>query len=720
MSRKKKLAILAGCMVLCSAGLGAVAGAEEAAKDSDIELDEVVVTAAAFKQLNPVKFTTITAEDIKAKGAQNVAEALNDVTGLFINSNSTKGKHVAQFRGSDADNTKVFVDGVPLSPVGDGRVDLRNIPADNIAKIEVIKGAVPVIYGTDAPGGVIYITTKKAGNTTASSLSITTGTNNDERYYLSLDGRRGKLSYDFGVKRDNTEGYTYHTKAEANYFNGKLNWDLNPQSSLTFFGSYTKRKEQLPNRIDPATGELLLNNGSGGTISGFHGMWRGTFDGEYDPIENSYMGLLYSWKLNAKSDLSLRFYQSEEDSSYSARGWAESRDVPHSAYQFWDGTVRGWELQHTLRTSPANTVTWGYNHETRGFTERTTTLGHISSPVDIWFNFFNTAKYDYSGKSFYLQDTTQVNRRLATSLGYRHYEVEDHADINTIAYDNPGLQHGVGTADDPVFSVNYALSSRVNLHGSVGKSFRWPNAKERSGPGGIYGAPSETVTFDPGGGLPQVTTGNGLGPNGLGYPPCDYLEPEEATNRELGVGYTAHGFKFDVTFFSRDITNMIKGQGFGQHHTQYYNIPHVDMQGYEVEVNKKIRNGLKTFFNYTYTDAYDPLVGDQVRDIPRQKYSLGLNYAGADGVNANLALNYMGSRVSAFSNGNGNGSGDKPQVVRVHALDSYYTVDLKISKTEDNQEYYVRILNLFDKQYYQGAFLIAPGRYIEVGTTIKL
>jgi len=713
MNRKKKLAILAGCMVMCAAGFGAVARAEEAAEDADIQMEEVVVTAARFKALNPVKFTTITAEDIKAKGAQNVAEVLNDVTGLYINSNSTKGKHVAQFRGSDADNTKVFVDGVPLSPVGDGRVDLRNIPADNIAKIEVIKGAVPVIYGTDAPGGVIYITTKKAGNTTASSLSITTGTDNDEKYYFSLDGRKGKLSYDFGVKRDETAGYTHHSRAEANYFNGKLNWDLNPRSSLTLFGSYTRRQEQVPNRIDPATGDLLLNNGQGGSIVGPNNFWRGTYDGEYDPIKNSYMGLLYSWKLNTKSDLSLRFYQSKEDSSFSAQGWAENEQaVSHTAYQYWDGTVRGWELQHTVRTSPVNTATWGYNHETRGFTEQTTMLQSFGGNNPANYNYFGEGKYDYTGKSFYLQDTTQVNRRLATSFGYRHYEIKDHADIDTIAYDNPGLQHGVGTADDPVFSVNYALSSRVNLHGSVGKSFRWPNAKERSGPGGIYGAPTETVTQG------GVTTGNGLGPNGLGYL-STYLEPEEAVNRELGVGYTAHGFKFDVTFFSRDITNMIKGQGFGQHHTQYYNIPHVDMEGYELEVNKNIRNGLKAFFNYTYTDAYDPLAGGQVRDVPKQKYSLGLNYAGADGVNANLAFNYLGSRVSAFSNGNGNGSGDKPQVVRVHALDSYYTVDLKIGKTEENQEYYVRILNLFDKQFYNGAYLVGPGRYIEVGTTIK-
>jgi len=715
MNRTKKLAILASCMVMCSAGFAAAGAAEEAAQPAnEVMLEEVVVTASAFKQLNPVKFTVIDAEEIKAKGAQNAAEALKDVTGLFVTSNNTKGKAVAQFRGSDADNTRVFVDGVPLSPVGDGKVDLRSIPADNIAKIEVIKGAVPVIYGSDAPGGVIYITTKKAGDKTSQSLSVTTGSDNDEKYYLSLAGQKGKVNYNFGFKRDETEGYTAHSQMKMDHFNGKLSWDLGPKASLTVFGSYTEREEELPNRINPVTGEIIRNMGQGGTIAGKSNYWSASYNWEYDPIKNSYIGMLYNYKLNAKNDFSLKLYRSQEKSHLSAEGFAPSVEhIDHVGNQDWDGTVRGWEFQHTIKTSPTNTAIWGYAYETRKFTE---TLSWISGVLDgnpvPHYVIKLSSEYDYTGKSFYLQNVTKVNRKLSTSIGYRHTENTDYADVHTMAYPWEGPEYGGGTSDNPVFSFNYAISDRTNLHGSVGTSYRWPNAKERSGPGGIYGAPTEVGTDSSG------TYGNGLGPNGMGIISM-YLEPEEATNREIGVGYAAHGLKFDVTYFNRDITNMIKGQGFGQGHTQYYNIPHVDMQGYEVEINKKIRNGLRVFANYTYTDAYDPLVGDQVRDIAKHKYSLGLNYVGEDGVNASLALNYVGSRTSAFSNGNGNGTGDNPQRVDVMNLPSHRTVDLKVSKVKDNRDYYVRILNLFDEKYYQGCYLVAPGRYVEVGTTIK-
>ncbi|TWH51619.1 TonB-dependent siderophore receptor [Sporomusa sp. KB1] len=696
--KKKKLAFLASCLLLYSSFPLAVTAAEEANTGGDTEVEEVVVTAAAFKQLNPVKFTVITEDEIKSKGAQNAADALKDVTGLYITSSNTKGKAIAQFRGSDADNTKIFIDGVPLSPVGDGKVDLRNIPADNIEKIEIIKGAVPVIYGTDAPGGVIYITTKKATQKMAESLTITSGSNNTQRYFASVGGDTGKFNYNFTAKKEDTDGYTAHSKLSADYYSGKMSWDINNKSSLTLFGSYSERQEEQPNRIDPATGLIVLNSGRSGATTGKSSYWSNSYDWEYDPIKNSYTGALYNQKLNANSELSFKVYRSKENSHL----LAALLNTTDKLNLWWDGTVKGYELQNTIRTSKVNTATWGYSYETRSFTEQSNS-GH--------------SYYDYTGKSFYLQNVTNLGK-LATSFGYRHYENSDNANIRTIAYNSPATQYGKGTADDPVFSLNYALSDKTNLHGSIGKSYRWPNAKERSGPGGIYPY-SDTQTY--------LTNSDGsvtyyyvMADGSLSQGTvCDYLLPETAINRELGLGYSLHGFKFDITYFNKDITNMIKGQGFGQQHTQYYNIPHVDMHGFEVEINKKIADHVKGFLNYTYTNAFDTLLQLQVRDIPYRKFSLGLNYTGQDGLNANLALNYIGSCTSAFSNGNGNGSGDSPTRMLVQKLPSYSTVDLKVSKTVDNRDYYIKISNLFDKKYYAGAYLAAPDRYIETGVTVK-
>lgn len=699
MRKRKKLAILIGCALMYS-GFASVVNAEEAETGDVVELEEVVVAANRLKQINPVKITVISEEEIKAKGARNVAEAIKDLSGLNVTVSNNKGKSVAQIRGSDADNTKIYIDGVPLSPVGDGKVDLNAIPADNVAKIEIIKGAVPVIYGSNAPGGVIYITTKNAVGKTTTSVTITTGSENARSMYAAIGGDTGKVNFNIGYKKESTDGYTAHSSLDGEYFNGKATWQLTPKSTLSVFGSYSEQTKQLPNRIDSA-GQIIVNPGQGGTIGSRNRYWSGSYNWEYDPLKISYIGTLYSQKLNDKSDLNLKVYQSRENSHLRAYNY------DHWLHQDWEGTTTGWELQQVIRTSKTNTVTWGYNQETRDFTEFTDNVASDGSR--------SNAAYDYDGYSFYIQDIAKFSRKLTTSLGFRYEKNDDHVDVNTIAYLSPGKVNGSGSSSNPVFSFNYALDDKTTLHGSLGTSYKWPNAKERSGPGGIYGQP--TTYWQENG----VWHGDGVGPNGMGIV-YDTLFPEEVINREIGVSRTLGSrFNIDITLFNKDITNMIKGQGFGQGHTQYYNIPHVDMSGYEVEVSQKFSERIKGFLNYTYTDAFDTLLQEQVRDIPYRKFSGGLNYKGTDGVGVNLAVGYIGPRTSVFSNGNGNGTGDTGRTAAiVQNLPGYYSVDLKVSKSIKDEEYYFKITNLFDREYYNGAYLVAPGRYVETGVTLKL
>ncbi|WP_211289760.1 Vitamin B12 transporter BtuB [Sporomusa silvacetica DSM 10669] len=685
MRKTKKVAVIAGCMLIYSS-FAAMAAAEEA-NNSDTTLEEVVVTGSKLNPLKiPVKMTVITADEIKAKGAQDAAEALKDVAGLYVTSSNTKSKKYAQFRGSDANSTKVIVDGVMLTTIGDGRTDLSLIPADNIEKIEVIKGPAPVMYGTNAPGGIIFITTKNGSKGSSGSISIAKGSWDTETYSLSFGGDTGKVNYYFGVKKQDTDGYTTHSAEKSESYNGKIRWNLNPKASLTVFGSYSDTTKQFPNRIDPVTGQIKNYPGQGGTLTSRNNYFGGgdapgiTYDWAYDPIKQSYIGAVYDQKLSNNSDLSLKVYQSSQKSLLTTSGYQRVD---------WDGDVTGYELQHTIKTSRVNTATWGYSYEIRDFTEITPN-GSGTTPNGT----YNRGDYDYTGKSFYLQDVLKVNNRLDASFGYRHNETDDRIILRTTAY-TPNYQdiRGNYSSNDPVLTLNYKLSENTALHGSIGQSYRSPNAAERSAP---------------------LTANN--------------LLPEEALNREVGLSSsTKSGLEFDVTYFTRDITNMIKGNGAGGGRTQYYNIPDVDMHGFEAEISKKISPCIKGFANYSYTNAYDTRVKTQVSDIPYRKFSYGLNYAGTDGINANLAVNYVGAVRSMYSQGNGNGSSDGNSGVsdnvygswKTQSLPAYHVVDLKVSKTVKNTEYYVKVLNLFDKEYYQGAYLVAPGRYTEIGTTIK-
>jgi len=705
MRKTKKVAVIAGCMLIYSS-FAAMAAAEEA-NNSDTTLEEVVVTGSKLNPLKiPVKMTVITADEIKAKGAQTVAAALKDVAGLYVTGSNVKGKGVAQIRGSDANSTKVIIDGVMINGGGDGRADLSIIPTENIEKIEIFKGPVPVIYGANATGGVIFITTKNATGKTSGALTIARGSWDTDIGSFSFSGNAGKANYYFTEKLSNTAGYDdnpkniggykKNTADKSQYFNGKFKWDFNPKASLTVFGSYSDETKELPNRYgyNVSTGKIsiLPYPGSGGTLTSRNNYFGGgnafgvnqtTYNWAYDPIKESYIGAVYNQKLNNNNDLSLKVYRSTLKSLLTTQGLTASNGYQRVE---WDGSTNGYELQHTIKTSRANTATWGYSYETRSFVELT--------PYDS--SYTNRGDYDYTSKSFYIQDAININSQLAASFGYRHDKVNDGIIVDTKAFPTYGTlyhyqERGVYTSDVPVISLNYNLSKNTAIHGSFGKSFRSPNAMERSAP--LY------------------TT----------------VKPEEGINREVGLeSSTKSGLGFDVTYFSRDITNMIKGGGAGGGRTQYYNIPNVEMHGFEAEISKKFNKQIKGFVNYSYTNAYDTLMHMQVSDIPYRKFSYGLNYT-EKGLTANLAVNYVGPVRSMYSQGNGNGNSDGNSTLSntpyaywgTKNLPGYHTVDLKVSKTIKNTEYYVKVLNLLDQQYYTASYLVAPGRYIEIGTTIK-
>ncbi|CQR74695.1 Colicin I receptor precursor [Sporomusa ovata DSM 2662] len=730
--KKSKLSVIVSVMLLYSS-FASVAGAEEAANTSS-DVEEVEVTADRIKQINPVNITVVNADEIKAQGARNVAEALKDVSGLYITNNDAQGKSIAMFRGSDAENTRVFVDGIPLSPVGDGKVDLRAIPSENIEKIEVIKGAVPVIYGTNAPGGIIYITTKKAGDKAGQTVSITTGSHREKSIFASASGKNGKLSYLVDVKKENTDGYTAHAQGKDNYFDGKFNFDISPKASVTIVGSYTEKNYQIPNRIDPATGQIY-SKGSLATVSSGDYLAY-TYNWEYEPWKNKYIGMLYNQKLSDNNELSLRLYRTNENSHLKGFGWLQGNvaDINNDwAHVYTDGTVKGLELQDTIRTSRANTVIWGYTHESRDYQQKQDSIMVWVDPNDKdqkkqYYLGMDHSNYEYTGKSFYLQDSANINQRLAVTFGFRHDDISDHAGLHLDSTRAIPDQRGKGTANKPQVSFNYSLADKTLLHGAFGKSYRWPNVTERLHPGGSYGE-TDIVNF--------FTKDPNTGETTDGHVPwyqwrdgtwhkytsdCTYVLPEEAINREIGLTHSFHsGLKFDVTYFSKNITNMIKGQSYSYAPTSdpyYYNIPSVQMHGYEVQVSHQIAKRIKGFLSYSYTNAWDPIMMQQVCDVAPRKFSYGFNYTGQDGINAYLSMNYVGSYQSQFSTGNGNGNGDS-NLAKTLTIPGHHTVDLRVSKRVNNEEYYVRVTNLLNEKYYSGFYLVAPGRYVEFGTNIS-
>jgi len=121
-------------------------------------LDEVVTTATrTLKTLKnvPVATELVTRSDFQRRGSVNVAEALETEIGYDVQEDFS-GQGV-MLQGVDPDKVLILVDGNRVIGRVNGSIDLEQLSVGNVKQIEVVKGAVSTLYGSEAIGGVINI-----------------------------------------------------------------------------------------------------------------------------------------------------------------------------------------------------------------------------------------------------------------------------------------------------------------------------------------------------------------------------------------------------------------------------------------------------------------------------------------------------------------------------------------------------------------------------------
>jgi iron complex outermembrane receptor protein len=127
--------------------------------------DSVVVTATRFSEYQrdlPVGMTVFTQEDIRLSGASTLPEFLQRVPGLVTRNNSGSPDLQLDLRGfgvSGDQNNVVLVNGTRLSENELVPAKIQSIPLSSIERIEILRGAGAVTYGSGATGGAINIIT---------------------------------------------------------------------------------------------------------------------------------------------------------------------------------------------------------------------------------------------------------------------------------------------------------------------------------------------------------------------------------------------------------------------------------------------------------------------------------------------------------------------------------------------------------------------------------
>ncbi|MBU3903779.1 MAG: TonB-dependent receptor [Gammaproteobacteria bacterium] len=200
--------------------LFAVIPLAQAATDS---LDEVVVTATRAEQTlaKTLSHTTvITRKDIENSQAPDVPALLRTLAGVEVYQNGGIGKQHSLFvRGSNSSHTLVLLDGARINSATAGTTQIDQLMLDQIERIEVVRGNVSSLYGSEAIGGAIQIFTRRGKGAPSINGSIGAGSHNTQRASVSFGGETEGTAFNVQLSKFKTEGLSAIDPAVASNVN---------------------------------------------------------------------------------------------------------------------------------------------------------------------------------------------------------------------------------------------------------------------------------------------------------------------------------------------------------------------------------------------------------------------------------------------------------------------------------------------------------------------
>jgi vitamin B12 transporter len=167
-----------------------------------VELEPVVVTASALPQRpedTSASVTTIGKDEIRRMQANRVAEVLSQIPGLHVDEMGSRGGISSVYiRGGDPNFTLIMIDGIPINdpmnPRG-GSVDLSNLMPEHIDRIEIVRGPMSSLYGSDAMAGAINIITRRGKAETSYDFLAEGGSFGYVRGVLGTSGTLQRTKY---------------------------------------------------------------------------------------------------------------------------------------------------------------------------------------------------------------------------------------------------------------------------------------------------------------------------------------------------------------------------------------------------------------------------------------------------------------------------------------------------------------------------------------------
>ncbi len=173
--------------------------------EKPIALDEIVISPTGVP--TPAReiassVTVITAKEIERQQRRTLPQALAAVPGLNIVQTGGPGGLTSVFmRGTNSNHVKVLIDGIEVNdPSTPNRsFDFGQMLTTDIERIEVLRGPQSGLYGANALGGVISITSKRGEGPPKVTASVEAGSYGTFNQSLGVSGGDDRFDYAFGI-----------------------------------------------------------------------------------------------------------------------------------------------------------------------------------------------------------------------------------------------------------------------------------------------------------------------------------------------------------------------------------------------------------------------------------------------------------------------------------------------------------------------------------------
>ncbi|SFP04904.1 TonB-dependent receptor [Hydrogenimonas thermophila] len=692
----KKSYLLAGLVLFSS-----IAAAEEISLDTIRVESSTIEDIATDKRTESSTVNIIDEETIEKIDPKNINELLQTVPGITADLRNgdiveihIRGIAQQEFMWEDT-GVAIVIDGVPVLQNG-GKVKFN---LDEIESIKVIKGSASYLYGQNALAGAVIITTKKIKDKNGFEVKAEAGS--EEYKNIKANVYKGTEAYSFniGANYRYDGGYWDRTENETKSVNGKFQYYIDDMSDITVGVDITRKYEESDR--GSVTGVTAAETNPTGT----DGDWPWNHD-YYTDLDKYF--ITYSKDFDNGANLKINSYYYKDLYDYESTPYDNTGDGNDDYYakdnnedikQYGVKTeFRGKKdkLAYMIGVDLGKRKSEDYSYTKKDYTD---SRGYDQYAGEWEDELLTENNYGVYGETKY-----KITNNFTTTINLRYdinrYKYEE----NAYSFSSRSSSWEYDSFDETKTYRNttyraggaYNINKNNTLYANISTGFRNPRIKELYN--GELGWGSAENNFD--------------------------LKTEKTITYEVGMkGTTFLKAEYEASIFVTDTKDIIsKVDGTYNWDSDFYdNVGDARNRGFELSLKGKAKEKFSYSIAYTYLDAYYTshlpftvdiyadadndgkdddngenitydITGNQLPRVPHHKIDLIVNYKFLPKWNLMTEL-YAQSKYYA----------DETNLI---TMPGYGKVNMRVDyKPIKNLEFFVKIDNILDKQYYRTVYL---------------